>query len=511
MGTVISLLVPFASALVLSYLVTPLVITMAYRAKVLDVPTDARRAHSVPIPRLGGIALLTGVAAAWGGTWATTVNSWSPFGSAYENLWPGFIFGSGLIFLAGLIDDFRGLSPRLKLFFQVCAALSVISYGLLPNEIALAPNEAIGRTNIIGGVIILTFWIVGITNAFNLIDGLDGLASTSTLLSLACIVASGSLLKGGMSPAVPLAVAGAIIGFLRYNWNPARIFLGDAGSMTLGFIVAVLSVIAATDVRGVAYPAIPLFAAAFPITDTIVAIARRWIRGVPYSVADGRHIHHQLRIIGLSVPQTVKVLGLTFSLIAAMGFVFVFTPAKFSNIAMIGSLSVVFAIMVQSLQWLKYDEFFEFGSSLYSVLRSARRIAQLNIYISEAQLNISRASSEGSVREALNTLADKVGLLDIELIFPGERESLLPPSRHINQVDALPMRSDYFISVGGSLTSRLIVRAWTVPTDTVRHHVAERTVLRIGPAVKHWYHRHLTGLSQQHANASQSRDRTVSP
>lgn len=503
-GFLLSLLVPFGAALFLAYGLTPLVIRGAHRAGVLDVPTDERRAHSVPIPRLGGIAVTIAIGLTWLGMSVQLGSPWNPLAPNYGTAFLGITLGAGIVFVAGLFDDVRGLAPRLKLTVQICAALVVVAYGLAPSAVAFIPNTASWHAGEVIGAGVLVFWIVGVTNAFNLIDGLDGLASSFALVAAGVMVCSSMVLQAGLSPILPTTLAGALLGFLRYNWSPARIFLGDAGSMTLGFLFAVLTVISATDATGVTYPIIPLFALAFPITDTLVAMARRWIRGVPFSVADGRHIHHQLRSLGIGTAQTVKLLLGLFSSLAATGLVVVFAPPRFTFAILVGGALIPVVMVLYGLRWLRYDEFSEFGASMVSAWRHALRVVQIKIDANEAAKRIERASSLNEIKEILGALASQVGLVDIELIGPGQREKSTPPSQQIAPLNALPLRLDYTFAVHHSPTHRITIRLWGRPHHSSEPHKMERVVARIGSAIETWYLGHIRpGL--QDSGASESR------
>ena len=488
----LSLLVWFCAALFLAYGLTPLVIRGAHRAGILDVPTDDRRAHSVPIPRLGGIAVLAAISVTWLGISIVAGAPWSPFASQHGNLLGGLAIGTALVFAAGLFDDVRGLSPRFKLFVQFAAALVVASYGLRPSSIGIAPNNMVWNAGEVLGTSVLMLWIVGVTNAFNLIDGLDGLASGFAVVAAITVMYSSILIGAGLSPIMPAILAGAVLGFLRYNWNPARIFLGDAGSMSIGFIFAVLAVVAATDKNGITYPIISLLALAFPITDTLVAIARRWMRGVSFSQADGRHIHHQLRGFGFTVSGTVKILLATFSFVAGVGLILVFAPPRPTLALLLIGFSIPFATVIFGLRWLQYNEFAEFGSSFRSLIRHARQVVRIKIYANEAKLRIEQARSLSEITDILDTLAIQVGLLDIQLIQPNQKERLTPPSQQIAPLHALPMHLDYSFALNDSTMARVVVRLWDRPDPANKPHTMERVITRIGKALNLWYNKHIT-------------------
>jgi UDP-GlcNAc:undecaprenyl-phosphate GlcNAc-1-phosphate transferase len=480
-------LLSFGAALLLAYLLTPLVIRGAHQAGVLDIPIDERRAHKIPTPRLGGFAVLVAIWLTWMGLSVAKGSLWNPFGERYGDLIIGFGIGSGAIFVAGLIDDIRGLTPFLKLIAQIGATLTVVAYGLTPSAIALVPGGPEWHVGEFVGSCVFILWTVGATNAFNLIDGLDGLASAFALIALGVILANTVIITTEVSVILPLVIAGALLGFLRYNWNPARIFLGDAGSMTLGFILAIVSVIVATDANGVTYPIIPLFALAFPIVDTLIAMGRRWIRGVPFSAADGRHIHHQLRASGLTVVQTVKSLVLVFSFTALLGLTIVFAPSRFTMAVFLGGIPAVITMLIYGVRFLRYDEFTELANSAISVFRQARQIVRIKIHVNEAVVRIRVAKSIHQIQGVLDDLAVQTGLLEIEIIEPGHKESIMPRSQQIARANALPMRLDYsFVCTNGTTRDRVVLRLWR-STILEAPHAMERVIVRIGPAITVWF------------------------
>ena len=490
-----SLLIPFGSALILAYVLTPLVIRGAHKAGILDVPRDERRAHSMPVPRLGGVAICLAILLAWLGQYLASGTAWNSFGPKFQELAPALAIGSGFIFFVGILDDVRGVSPRLKLIFQTCAALSIVAFGVAPDTIAFIPGTGVWAIGKLAGTCLFVFWIVGVTNAFNLIDGLDGLASSFALVALGVAMLSIASMNTGLSPVAPAILAGAVIGFLKFNWHPARVFLGDAGSMTLGFLLAVLTVNSATDLNGVTYPIIPLLALGFPITDTFVAMARRWVRGVPFSLADGRHIHHQLRTTGLSVPTTVRALVIAFSLLSIFGLTVVFAPPRFALGIIAGGVPLIVAGTVHALRWLRYDELGDFISSTVLLFRQARQTVQVNVHISEAANCVRTASSIDDIKSVLDRLTEGVGLLDIELIGATAKDSTTPPSQQIARLESQPMRLDYSVLLpGNSMNKKIIIRFWCGVREDHHIPVMERVATRIGPAVGKWLSAHSADL-----------------
>ncbi|MBX9928448.1 MAG: undecaprenyl/decaprenyl-phosphate alpha-N-acetylglucosaminyl 1-phosphate transferase [Gemmatimonadaceae bacterium] len=460
----------------------------------LDVPDRDRRIHQNPVPRLGGVAVFLSAGIALASTLAreSLVGTIAiPFGS----MLPGLLLGCTIVFITGLVDDIRGVPPRFKLLAQTAAALTVVSYGFSPHTASLAPGGTTLDVGTAFGTGIAVLWIVGVTNAFNLIDGVDGLAGSFALIGLSACVVTELLLHDQVALTLTVALLGAVFAFLRFNQNPARIFLGDSGSMTLGFFLAVSLVSASTDAGGVTYPLVPLFALAFPLADTFIAIARRWLRGHPFSRADGRHIHHQLLALGLSPRRTVELLGLIFASVAAVGIAISFAPPRLTVALAIAGGVGMFAIGLYGLRWLQYSEFVEFGASMASVIRNARTVVQEKVRAQEIAAKIRAASSLDELRLLLAELVSDTRLLDIELVELSEGlHSHGPPSQQLSRYDALPLRLDYpFAWQTTSGMRELVLRVWCARPGPHGHATAERLAVRIGPAIERWFAQHGSG------------------
>jgi UDP-GlcNAc:undecaprenyl-phosphate GlcNAc-1-phosphate transferase len=467
---------------------TPVVIRIARAYGLLDIPTDDRRVHRDPVPRLGGVAIFIATSISLAAVMAfdaATGNSHSPLG----RLLPGVLFGCTIVFLTGLIDDIHGVPPRFKLLAQTAAALCVVAYGFTPQVIGLTPG---GLTLDLGtplGTSIAVFWIVGVTNAFNLIDGIDGLAGSFAIIALAATITTDLILHESVVLTLTVTLMGALFAFLRFNQSPARIFLGDSGSMTIGFFLAVRSVLAATDTAGVTYPLVPLFALAFPVVDTFIAMARRWLRGHPFSRADGRHIHHQLLALGLPPRRAVELLGFVFSGIAALGIAISFAPPRLTLALGTAGAIALFAILVYGVRWLQYSEFLEFGASMASVIRNARTVVQEKVRAQEIAQMIQRAQSLDQIRTLLAKLVDDTRVIDMELAELAEGlHSHGPPSQQLSRYDALPIRLDYpFAWQSTSGMKEMVLRVWCERPGSHTHAAAERLAMRIGPTLEQWF------------------------
>ncbi|MCW2278835.1 MraY family glycosyltransferase [Heliophilum fasciatum] len=292
-------LVAFA-AFVLALVLTPAVRWFAFRIGAVDVPTG-RKVHSRVMPRLGGLAIWAGFTIV-----ACALGWWKP------ELWrpemTGLLIGSFIIVLTGVLDDRFDLSPKIKLIGQVAAAGAVIPFGL---SVDFVTNPFINPDVLELGwlkIPITIFWIIGVTNAVNLIDGLDGLAAgISAIAALTLAVVSwtqGQILVAYLA----LAIGAAAVGFLKHNFHPATIFMGDTGAMFLGFVLACLSIMGLAKVATVISVFVPILIVGIPILDTGFAIFRRYQKGQPIFQADKGHLHHRLLELGFSHPQTVLII-----------------------------------------------------------------------------------------------------------------------------------------------------------------------------------------------------------
>ena len=277
---------------------TPIVKAFATKVGAIDVPRDARRVHDHPIPRMGGLAIFLGF-----------LLSVLLFVDITQEV-RGILLGLILIVATGILDDIISLNAWVKLFAQLVAALIAILHGV---HFIMHPNVFLeGNVINIGWLAypITLIWIVGITNSVNLIDGLDGLAvGVSTISCITILVAV--LLTGGVDPSVPLliaALAGACIGFMPYNLNPAKIFMGDTGSLMLGYTLATVSVLGLFKFYTIVTFVVPVLALAVPLSDTIFAFFRRILHGQSPFKADRGHFHHKLMDLGLNQKQAVAIL-----------------------------------------------------------------------------------------------------------------------------------------------------------------------------------------------------------
>jgi UDP-GlcNAc:undecaprenyl-phosphate GlcNAc-1-phosphate transferase len=297
--TLYNVILPVVIAAAISYAMTPLVIKLAHSIGAIDVPKDNRRVHSTPIPRLGGIAIYVAFMITY-----LSLNSLSGIREV------GLVLGSLVIVAAGIVDDLKPISAKVKLAAQILAAAILYYSGIRIDFLTnyIRPSEMVDLGFM--SLPMTVFWIVGITNTVNLIDGLDGLAagiSTIAAASLAYV----ALINGRTETAlVTLAIVGACAGFLPYNFNPAKIFMGDTGSLFLGFILAATAIDGS--IKGATFIvfAAPILALGVPIFDTTFAILRRMVNRKPIMEADKGHLHHRFLSLGFDQKTAVAMMYL---------------------------------------------------------------------------------------------------------------------------------------------------------------------------------------------------------
>lgn len=294
-----------AVAIILSIFLAPLSIKLARRYKFMDQP-EARKVHTIPKPCLGGAAIYT--------SFTLTCLLFLPKGLPLFTV----LGGGTIFFILGLIDDRLKLSPRVKFLVELAVAIAVVLIGIQHGFLLRNPFGSIGGTSFLIwlGVPFSVLWIVGIANAVNLIDGLDGLASG--IILIACAVLTGSAIFNpviSLNPMLPIAF-GSILGYIRYNIYPSKTIMGDSGSLFLGYVIAIIALSSYVKIdHSIFFSLIPPAMALFvPIFDTFIAILRRRINGNGIFSPDKNHLHHCLLHHGYSHPRAVLIVwGLSFA------------------------------------------------------------------------------------------------------------------------------------------------------------------------------------------------------
>jgi UDP-GlcNAc:undecaprenyl-phosphate GlcNAc-1-phosphate transferase len=298
MDVIVDVLISLVAALVMSFAATPVVKSFAKRVGAMDVPTDDRRMHDHPIPRQGGLAIFLGF-----------ILSVVFFADVTRQI-QGVLLGSVVVVVVGAIDDILDLKPWVKFIAQTLAALVAVYHGVvidvLSNPIVVSSVDYINLGWAAAPLTVI--WIVAITNAVNWIDGLDGLSvgvsgiASVTMLVIALIVANGN------TAIIMAALAGACIGFMPYNINPAKIFAGDTGALLLGYVLSTMSIIGLFKFYAIVSFAVPFLILALPIFDVVFNTVRRVIQGRKPWTSDRGHVHHRLIDMGLTQKQAVAIL-----------------------------------------------------------------------------------------------------------------------------------------------------------------------------------------------------------
>ena len=313
----------------IAFTMTPPVRVLAFRIGAVDIPLDQRRMHKKPIPRIGGLAIFFGFTA------STMI-----FCNPTKELLTIWIGGFVLVAL-GILDDVFRLPAMLKFVVQIGAAVIAVVNGVVIDHISIGGNYVMFG---VWRIPITILWIVGLTNAINLIDGLDGLAcgvSAISSASLFCVV----LLNGDLHSAMITAILTAsCIGFMPFNKNPAKIFMGDTGALFLGFTLAVMSVQGVFKLHTVISFLVPLSIFALPLLDTTVAIIRRVAHGKSPFSPDRGHLHHKLVDMGFTQKNAVRIL---YAICALLGLVaVVFTDTIFDSSRLVKAVLVLILALI---------------------------------------------------------------------------------------------------------------------------------------------------------------------
>jgi UDP-GlcNAc:undecaprenyl-phosphate/decaprenyl-phosphate GlcNAc-1-phosphate transferase len=369
----------FAFSLVLSFVATRGVRDLATNRGWVSIPHEGRHIHQAALPRLGGVAIFLAFSVSLGG--------WLCLSALFPRLMEGvapttllrIYVPACLIFCLGIYDDLRDASPYLKFAVQAVAGGMLFLGGLRIFDVPLISSHSLPW---FVGLPLTVLWVVAVTNAFNLIDGLDGLAAGSALFSTMVVFVCSLVTHSWLGSLMSVTLAGAIVGFLRFNFNPATIFLGDSGSLFIGFMLSALALAGSQKAPTFVAVAIPVVSFGLPILETLLSVLRRLISGRPIFTADRDHIHHKLLRMGFSHRQVVIVLYAV-SAIFAMLSLFLLWPS--------GSTLGLVLVVVGSGIWLgvQHLNYVEFGE--------LRRVAQRTI--DQRQIVINNLSVRRAIEE----------------------------------------------------------------------------------------------------------------
>ncbi|MDW7668295.1 MAG: MraY family glycosyltransferase [Bacillota bacterium] len=329
----------FFTAFVLSFFFTPVARKLAFKLDVLDIPKDDRKVHKEPIPYLGGAAI-----------YASAILTMLIF-SDLDRTAVSIMLGGTVVFFVGLIDDIKDISPRVKLAGQIIAALIAVYGGARINYITnpLPGYDVIYLEYLTIPISVL--WIVGITNTINLIDGIDGLASGVATISASTMMFIAAISGFDFILVECAVVAGASLGFLPYNFNPAKIFMGDTGALFLGYMLAVISILGVMKIVTSATIIIMILVLGIPLFDTSFAIIRRIRNKKPIMEADRGHVHHRLLAKGFTQRQTVLILYIV-SIIFGAAAIFLADSEPLEGSLVIGAVSIIIVYAGKKLDFI---------------------------------------------------------------------------------------------------------------------------------------------------------------
>ncbi|CDZ75549.1 undecaprenyl-phosphate N-acetylglucosaminyl 1-phosphate transferase [Peptoniphilus sp. ING2-D1G] len=320
---------------VIVFLLTPVLKRIAFKHGFLDEPRDKRRVHKKPIPLLGGVGIY----------FSTVICILIFVGLSREII--GLIIGSTIILISGLIDDKWDLSPKKKMLFQIVAAIVLI---MTDTKIEFFTNPFNFGESVIFlkflSVPVTIFWVVGITNTVNLIDGLDGLAAGVSMISSISLMFIAKKLGFEDVSLIAAIIAGSCLGFLPHNFNPATIFMGDAGALFLGFVLSYITIEGIMKSAAMLTIFVPVIILGVPVFDTTFAMIRRKLNGKSMVSADKGHLHHRLLAMGLSQRQTVLIL---YSISVIFGLLAYTIAGLDSKVGLFMSVLIFIAVLILAM------------------------------------------------------------------------------------------------------------------------------------------------------------------
>ncbi|HEY6302131.1 MAG TPA: MraY family glycosyltransferase [Terriglobales bacterium] len=418
----------FAFSLVVSFVATRQVRDIATRRGWVSLPRDGRRVHESPLPRLGGVAIFL--------AFSVSLSLWLTLSLIFPRLVDGLApatllriyVPACLIFCLGIYDDLHGAGPYLKFAVQAIAALMLFTGGM----------RVLGLPVLFGhytlpwyiDLPLTVLWVVAITNAFNLIDGLDGLAAGSALFSTVVFFVVALVNHSWLGSLMSVALSGAILGFLRFNFNPATIFLGDSGSLFIGFMLSALALAGTQKAPTLVAVAIPVVSFGLPILETLLSILRRLISGRPIFTADREHIHHKLLEMGFSHRQVVIVLYAVSAMFAMLS-LFLLWPTG-STLGLV--LAVVGTGIWLGVQHLNYLEFGELRRMAQRTI-DQRQIVINNLAVRRAVEDLKVAGDFDQVRSILVAAFESNDFDAFELhlkSLPGDQAAPSETHRHFH-------------------------------------------------------------------------------
>src|SRR5713101_7068555 len=399
----------FFSGLVLSLILTWYVRALAHAHGWLEPPQLDRHVHTIPVPRIGGVAIYV----------SFTVVVVAAL-LAQRGLGPSFLpsikssfalLGSALIiFLLGLLDDLYGVGPHGKFLVQAVAAtiLFIGGFGIHRLDLISSGRELDSFV----GLPLTILWVLLITNAFNLIDGLDGLAAGSALFSTIVVFILSLVVPNPLVTCFAIALAGATLGFLRFNFHPASIFLGDSGSLFIGFMLSAMALAGSQKAPTMVAVAIPVVSLGLPILDVVLAVVRRFLSGKPLFSGDKEHIHHKLLKRGLSQRGAVLVLYAVTAGFALLSLVLLHDAAMLALVMTVMGIGVWYGV-----QQLGYAEFLELHS-LVQRTRQRKQFLANDLEVRRATESLNSCTDFAMICRVLEKSLQPVGFDGFQFKYP---------------------------------------------------------------------------------------------
>ncbi len=391
----------FLVSLLATVILTPVVGRVCKRLGWLDQSGDPRRVHQTPVPRLGGVAIFAAILIGLG-TLAFVNNFDSNTLLTDSSKLLTVLAPATLIFLIGVYDDFCGANAQIKFAAQIVAGLL---FCMLGGRIEALSVPLVGSMELhaLSGYALTLLWTVGISNAFNLIDGIDGLATGASLFAALVILVVSLMLGHPLVTIMSVVMCGALIGFLPYNFNPASIFLGDSGSLFIGFTLAALSVLGTQKASTAVAVAIPLIAFGVPVVDTSFSVARRFVGNKPLFKGDREHVHHMLLALGWSQRRVALVL---YAACALFGLSALLLLNNASTRATGFILFVLAAAIIVAVGRLRYHEVDEVKAGMRRRFLERRLRVARNISVRRASREMADATSLNEVFNATEALLE---------------------------------------------------------------------------------------------------------
>ena len=400
---------------------------------------DGRRVHKSAIPRLGGVGIFVSVVLA-----LSTLPLISNLLTQSLRLYSSGLFivlvPATLVLILGVYDDLRGTNALVK--FLGLGLIATLFYAM-GGRIETFPIPFVGAIHLpsVIGFLITVFWLVGIANAFNLIDGMDGLAPGAALFSSMVILVISLANENPLTIVVTLVLCGALAGFLRYNFNPASIFLGDSGALFVGFLLAALSVVGAQKATTAVAVITPILAFGLPVVDTGVTMARRVISGRPIFQGDNEHIHHMLLARGWSQRRVVLILYAVCAVFGLLAAISIKTSSPLTGFV----LFVIAVAVILGVGQLRYHELDELRAGVKRTVGDRRIRVANNIRMRRAGLALSKASTPNDLFEAVRQMLEfeefayaklelgQAGRTDVnERVFKASEHGRLPQQIEFN-------------------------------------------------------------------------------